>query len=221
MVSNKKDKILVDDSFKSCFINDLSQYLHVKTDNEFFYISNLISISRFLLAAICAYLLISNDLIAAIIIIIIIWISDLLDGYFARSRNEISELGKIIDPLADKFAIFVIALIMVYKEFIPLWFFIVLIVRDIVILIGGLYLRFKTKVVLQSNLTGKVAAFIIGFTILMFLLKKIEYIAFSSYHNEFTELFLPLCVFVSLVVIVFSIISYLNRFLKLLKKSTN
>jgi CDP-diacylglycerol--glycerol-3-phosphate 3-phosphatidyltransferase len=156
-----------------------------------------------------------------VILIILIWISDLLDGYYARRRNEISELGKILDPLADKTAVFVIALIMVYKGFIPLWFFIVVASRDFLILCGGLYLKQKSKVVLQSNLMGKAAVFVIGFTILMFLLKKTDYMAVSSYHSEFTELFLSLCVFVSLVVIVFSIISYTNRFLKLFKKSTN
>lgn len=188
---------------------------------EFFLISNLISASRFLLTAVCAYLLITNSLIAAAVLVLIIWISDMLDGYMARSRNEITELGKIIDPIADKTAIFVISLVMVFKEFIPLWFFIIIIARDIIILTGGLFLKTRTKVVLQSNFIGKVAAFTIGFTILMFLLKKIEYIAFSSYHNEFTELFTTVCVFVSLVVIVFSIISYFNRFLKLINKSTN
>jgi CDP-diacylglycerol--glycerol-3-phosphate 3-phosphatidyltransferase len=170
---------------------------------------------------VCAYLLIIDSLVASSIFIIIIWISDLLDGYLARKRNEISELGKILDPLADKFAVIIISLIMVFKEFIPIWFFLVIVIRDILIICGGIYLKIKTHVVLQSNQVGKAAVFFIGLTILMFLLKKIEYIVFSSYHNEFTELLLSILVFVSLVVTVFSIISYLNRFVNILKKSTN
>lgn len=193
----------------------------MRPGNEFFYISNLLSMSRFILTAICAYLLITNYLLASAAVMVLMWITDMLDGYYARSRNEISELGKLIDPIADKSAIIVLALIMVYKGFIPLWFFLVVLIRDLLILGGGLYLKAKTKVVIQSNLAGKTAAFVIGFTILMFLLEKIEHIAFLSYLNEFTELFISVCVFVSLVVIVFSIISYFNRFLKVINKSTN
>ena len=188
---------------------------------EFFYISNLISISRFFLTAVCAYFLLTWKYDFAVIMIIVIWVSDLLDGFIARIRNEITELGKIIDPLADKTAISIISLILVFQGVIPLWFFIVIVLRDLLILSGGLFLKSKIGKVPQSNLIGKITVFIIGLTILIFLLKKIRYIAFLAYHNEFTELLLSLMILLSLVLIVFSIISYLNRFLKLIKPSTN
>lgn len=179
-------------------------------NREFFYISNIISASRFLLTGVCAYFLIEEMYIAGSIMIIVIWLSDLLDGYAARSRNEISELGKLIDPLADKTAIIVISLIMVIKGFIPLWFVGVILLRDIMILSGGLYLKSKKHIILQSNRIGKFAVFTIGLTLLVFLVSRQN---LFSYPNEFTELLLPVLVFLSLVMIVFSIVSYFKRFL--------
>jgi CDP-diacylglycerol--glycerol-3-phosphate 3-phosphatidyltransferase len=144
------------------------------------------------------------------IVIIIIWISDLLDGYLARQRNEISELGKIIDPVADKTAIISISIVMILKGLIPVWFFIIVVLRDVLILSGGLYLKASKNIVLQSNWIGKVTVFMIGFTILIYLFSNIN--IFLSYHNEFTELLLFILLLLSLVMIVFSIISYLKRF---------
>ena len=183
---------------------------------EFFYISNLISLSRFLLTAICVIFLINNNFVIAGLFIVIIWISDLLDGFIARSRNEISELGKIIDPVADKAAIISISLVMVFKGLIPMWFVIVIVLRDLLIISGGLWLKNKKNIVLQSNQIGKLTVFIIGFTILFFLVKQIN--TFFSYHNEFTELFTIVLLLLSLVMIVFSTISYFNRFYKAINR---
>jgi len=188
---------------------------------EFFYISNILSSSRFILTAICAFFLFNNNFLVSSIILIVIWLSDLLDGYFARKRKEISELGKIIDPVADKFAIFTISLILVLKSLIPLWFFLVVILRDILIISGGLYLRYKKNIVLQSNWAGKITVFIIGLTFLFYFLINIKNFEYFSYHNEFTELLLSILTLLSLVVIVFSIISYFNKFLNIIKQSTN
>ncbi|MBE2227920.1 MAG: CDP-alcohol phosphatidyltransferase family protein, partial [Ignavibacteria bacterium] len=117
---------------------------------EYLYISNLISMSRFALLAVCAYFLVNDNYLMTCVFIFIIWVSDLLDGYFARSRNEISELGKIIDPLADKLTVITLVVILMFKGIIPLWFLIITVLRDAVILAGGLYLSSKKNIVLQS-----------------------------------------------------------------------
>src|SRR4030095_2658915 len=185
-------------------------------NKEFFYISNLISLSRFILTALCLIFLINNEFITAGTLIILIWISDLLDGYWARTRNEISELGKMIDPIADKTAIISISMVMVYKGLLPAWFFFIIVFRDLLIVIAGLFLKVKRKIVLQSNTIGKLTAFFTGFTVLVFLIFNAK--IFFSYHSEFTELFLIILLLLSLVMIVFSTISYLNRFSKALNR---
>lgn len=185
---------------------------------EFFYISNLISMSRFLLLGITIYFLLNDNYLITCVLIVLIWFSDLLDGYFARSRNEISELGKIIDPLADKATVISIVLILLFKGIIPLWYVIITILRDAVILSGGLYLSSKKNIVLQSNWLGKLAVFAIGATIFSAIFangaKFGEFGSFFSYHSEITELLYTILLFSSVVVAIISLVSYFNRFIE-------
>ena len=97
-----------------------------------------------------------------------------------------------------------------------MWFVIVIVLSDLLIISGGLWLKNKKNIVLQSNQIGKLTVFIIGFTILFFLVKQIN--TFFSYHNEFTELFTIVLLLLSLVMIVFSTISYFNRFYKAINR---
>jgi len=105
-----------------------------------------------------------------LIIAALMGISDYADGYFARKLNQITESGKILDPLADKIAVAasVIGLVL-YRDF-PLWALILLIARDIIILIAGIFVMRKTGVVPSSNLLGKwtVTAFFVLIIIYLF-----------------------------------------------------
>src|SRR5699024_7866798 len=79
--------------------------------------SNLISFSRILVALPIVYLHYTNDQQVTITLTILIFygiISDFLDGMVARWTNQISELGKVLDPVADKFCAFILFLYAVY-----------------------------------------------------------------------------------------------------------
>jgi cardiolipin synthase len=193
----------------------------VNVKKEIFYISNLISLSRFLLLAVTVYFLLGHNYPLTCLFIALIWISDLLDGYFARSRDEITEFGIIVDPLADKISIVVIILILTFQEIIPLWFVIITVSRDALIIAGGLYLNTKKNTVLQSNWMGKMAVFTIGLTLFMSIFsagaKQGQFGEYFSYHNEITELLLALMLFLSIVMILLSLLSYSKRFIEIIK----
>lgn len=139
--------------------------------NKFWTISNLISLSRMLLSVPFAIALWKNYVVWALVIMLIAHLSDLLDGYIARKRNEISEFGKIIDPLADKVFIAVAVFVLILMNQIPLWYAVAIIARDIIILGGGLYAKSRLNYVIPSNMVGKVAVIIIGISILAIILK--------------------------------------------------
>lgn len=97
---------------------------------------------------------------------------DFLDGYLARKLAQETELGKILDPLADKLMVFFIVLALIIKSDFPLWLGIIIFGRDIVILAASLVLmkRKKDKKVAPSILVGKVAFAALAALIMVYIL---------------------------------------------------
>lgn len=120
--------------------------------------SNLISFSRVFVAFPIIYLHYINDQQPTWTIGVLVFygvISDYLDGYIARKTNSISEWGKILDPLADKVSAAVLLIYAVWAGLIPLWFLIIEIIRDLVILSGSLYIQQKHSKVAMAVMSGK------------------------------------------------------------------
>ena len=101
---------------------------------------------------------------------IIATITDILDGYLARKLNQITEFGKIIDPLADKVLIVFVVLNLFLLGEIPDYYFYMILVRDVLILTGGLIVSKKLGKVLPSDYIGKATVLSIAFVLLMILL---------------------------------------------------
>ncbi len=136
-------------------------------------LSNWLSFIR-LLMALPFWLLLDNlnDNIAAILFLIVAGsATDFLDGYFARKYNQVTEFGKIIDPLADKIVIGVIVIKLYLLSLIPDYYFYLIIGRDVLIFLGGIIVSKKLGRVLPSNMLGKITVTIIGFVILFVILK--------------------------------------------------
>jgi len=133
-------------------------------------VSNILSSSRIVLLAPLAYCLFSefehNRLWAAAILLGGA-LTDFLDGYFARHFHEVSEVGKIIDPLADKVAVGAIMMFLVILGDIPIWYLALALVRDVLIIAGGLYIRKKKSIIAQSNMPGKLAVSFIALFLLL------------------------------------------------------
>ena len=173
---------------------------------KIFNISNSLSFFRLLLSVPLIFFLMNDDVFAVLILFILAYISDLLDGFFARKLNQITEIGKIIDPLADKIFVSVLVIILMIKGYIPFWFFIIVLLRDILILLGGLYISSKQKKVPASNIYGKITVFIIGLTLLL------------SYLKIFSSSIILYCYILASIGIVISFTVYFKNFILIIKK---
>ena len=119
-------------------------------------LANFISFSRIILSIPLLLLLDENKLLFAFVIILLIVISDFLDGYVARKADEITNFGKLIDPVADKICMMIVAIYLIITFKLPfLIFFVILAFRDTFLIIIGIYLVFYQEEVFQSNLSGK------------------------------------------------------------------
>jgi cardiolipin synthase (CMP-forming) len=102
--------------------------------------------------------------IAALTLFLLIALTDALDGHLARRRGEITRLGSILDPIADK-ALMLSGLILLTKPTIldfepriPLWFTGLVISRDVFLVAGALLIRyFAREVHIKPHITGKIA----------------------------------------------------------------
>ena len=144
------------------------------TSKEIFTFSNFLSFSRLLLAVPLWILLddIHSGSTRMIILVLCLFgaLTDVLDGYFARRNNQVTEVGKIIDPVADKIGIAVVMVKLMMIGEIPLYFFIMVVGRDLLILIGGIIVSGKLGRVLPSNVLGKITVISISIVIVLVLL---------------------------------------------------
>ena len=137
--------------------------------------SNYLSLLRLFLAIPFYFLLehIHEDYSYRLIILTLMlfgMFTDLADGWIARKYNEITEMGKIIDPLADKVAIGVIVIKLYLIGELPSFYFWVIILRDVIIFIGGIWVSKQIGKVLPSNLLGKITVLTIGFFLIALIL---------------------------------------------------
>lgn len=108
-------------------------------------IPNLLSFIRIILIPFFGYYLLHDKLLVAAVIIAISGLTDLFDGKIARRFNQVSNLGKILDPIADKLTIITIAIILFIKfrqaddSMIRAfsWVFLIFLLKDAVMVIGG------------------------------------------------------------------------------------
>ncbi len=182
-------------------------------NQNIFTISNLISFVR-LLAVIPLIILLSqidkgyNIRIYLILLLVLIVISDNLDGYLARKFNQITELGKILDPLSDKIIIFFVALFMFFYSEIPASFFILILFKDLYIICGGIYIFKKTTIVPSSNIVGKIAAFTVG-----------AFLTWNILDTQKNSFFYYSFYYISIFMIIASICAYSYHGIKTIKRS--
>ncbi len=131
--------------------------------------------------------------------------TDALDGYFARLLHQESELGKVIDPLADKIGVGIVVVLLLFFGDISLWFALLILSRDVLIFLGGLYLRKRTGIILPSNMPGK---FAVSFVALTLVLSMVHYRIFS--------LLREISLLISTVLLLISFIIYIRRFMHVL-----
>lgn len=130
-------------------------------------IPNLLSVVRIALIPVFAVLFNNGDYLWAVIVLAISGLTDFFDGKIARKFNQISALGKLLDPIADKLSQITIA-IMFYLTFRGgsdetvktfSWIFLVFIIKEAVMVVGGaIMIAFGLKPV-AAEMPGKIATF--------------------------------------------------------------
>jgi CDP-diacylglycerol--glycerol-3-phosphate 3-phosphatidyltransferase len=149
---------------------------------HFFFLSNLLSLLRIVLIFPIVYLLkintpTGNAWLVGLAVVLIS--SDFFDGLLARKLNQVTELGKLLDPLCDKvsMAAILVALIL-FRQF-PLSLVILLIYRDLIILIAGTLISRRQKIP-ESRWWGKVNTTVVSMAGFFFII-NVQNVAFMVF----------------------------------------
>lgn len=186
--------------------------IHI-SPRDFLYISNLISTFRLMIVPLLFWLIYQKDYKLAVVIGGIAVLSDVLDGFFARLLNQHSELGYILDPIADKFAIGagIFALILSNSKLgFPVWAFVAIVFRDIAIVAGNVILAWKAKMITRSNWWGKCTSFFLSITVILYLISSMDF----PLPNQI-EFY---CLCIALVFVCISFVSYSWHMLRALNR---
>lgn len=122
-------------------------------------IPNMLSIFRILLIPFFIWQMIIGNTFNAGIILVISGLTDFLDGNLARKFGWVTDLGKILDPIADKLTQTAISIVLIYALRKYWYFFMIMILKDLIILIFGGYLMNKGVKLEGAKWFGKVSTF--------------------------------------------------------------
>ena len=146
----------------------------------FIFIPNLLSIMRISLVYPILNNIYLNNFQLSIVFFIVAAITDALDGFLARKMNWQTDLGAILDPIADKLLLSGTIFILWLTEFIPFYIFIIFIGRDIVILLGAaVQMTLNELDTPMPNLLGKLTTSLQIIYIAVVFLKEIFNLEFA------------------------------------------
>lgn len=183
-------------------------------------IPNLLSFLRIALIPVFVVLFVKDYVIAAIVVIIFAEFTDLLDGKIARKFNQVSALGKLLDPIADKLSQMAIVIVLIFKYWDNAikYLFMFFILKEVVMLIGGAILLSKGLRPVAAEMWGKVATTVFC-VVMIFVLAFGE----NGMLCEFVGFVLPnvvtwILVSISAVCTLLSLVCYIPGFVKQIKE---
>lgn len=187
-------------------------------------IPNLISVIRILLIPVIAVLYYNNYIWWAVFVIFISGVSDAVDGKIARKFNQVSALGKMLDPVADKLTIFALAIVLFLKfkeaqsESMQAfaWVFLLFIIKDVIMILGaGILIALGTRPV-AAEIWGKLATFAFYAVMVVIIGFGPEIGAISAYYPQYTipEPLMFVLVIIAVILTFLAFFSYLPGAIK-------
>ncbi|MEW8993487.1 CDP-diacylglycerol--glycerol-3-phosphate 3-phosphatidyltransferase [Clostridium sp.] len=166
-------------------------------------LANKLTVLRMILVPIfliCAMVDTTTANIIALSIFIVASVTDKLDGYIARSRNQITNFGKFMDPLADKLLVTCALILLVEKGIVAAWVVVVIIAREFIV--SGLRtLAASQGVVIAASNWGKLKTVIQMIAIIMGLLSLV-------YNPEWLNITTQVTIYLAAVITIISGVDY-------------
>lgn len=129
--------------------------------DELLTIPNLLTLARLALIPVFLGFLITGQDVLALITLVVGAVTDFLDGFLARRLHQVTRLGKLLDPVADRLTILSATIGLTYRGFLPLWLLLVVVARDVGMLGLGVVLARHEVAPPPVSWVGKGATFLL------------------------------------------------------------
>ncbi|NLM44674.1 MAG: CDP-diacylglycerol--glycerol-3-phosphate 3-phosphatidyltransferase [Clostridiales bacterium] len=179
-------------------------------------IANKITVIRIILIPIFMFFMLTDityNMEVALIIFLIASLTDKLDGYYARKYNLITDLGKFLDPLADKLLVTAAFLIFIELGRIRAWIVFVILAREFAVT-GLRGIAANRNIVIAASYYGKLKTVIQIVTLVILFLEN----------YPFTLINLPMdiiLIYITLFITIASGIDYFIKYFKAIEKNNN
>ena len=160
-------------------------------------IPNILTLLRFLLVPVFGYFFLKENYLIAVAVFLTASFTDILDGYIARKYGMVTSWGKLADPLADKMMQISALVLLTIRDRIPALILGIFAVKEFLMIIGGIFLLKKENFVASSSWYGKLATVIFQFAVIMLLID-------APYAQVY--------IFAALAAALFAFAMYLKRF---------
>jgi len=147
--------------------------------------ANLATFARIILSVFLCHMILINQInLIVILLFLIAFGSDWLDGFLARKIKKVTDFGKIFDPIADKILVFSVLICFLKINLISAWLVIILLTREFLMSSARILLS-KYRIIYSANIYGKLKTVLQFFAVFMliFSLQK-----FDFYNNIFYNL---------------------------------
>lgn len=146
------------------------KFRHAFQFREFLYPSNLLTIARLLMLPLSLHFMRNPaDKWRALGLLGVAMLTDVVDGPIARMRHEVSPLGKVLDPIADKLMIDATALTLMRTRDFPWWASALLFARDIAIILGGAIIYRRRSLIAVAEPAGKATTLAMTIAMLLYI----------------------------------------------------
>lgn len=167
-------------------LRDDVDYVELHT---FWTVPNLITLLRFLLIPVFVVLVATSHPMWAFITLAVVFSTDWVDGYVARRFNQISSVGKWLDPLADRLTLIIVSVTFVLFHVAPAWFVWAIVVPDLALVLNSVIL-FRGSPELPVTRLGKIRTAVLMVSAPLLLLAEVDFAAAEPLHTVCTWLLL-------------------------------
>lgn len=141
-----------------------------RVSNRVLTLPNVLSFFRLALVPVFIAFIIRGQDALALVTLVVSSLTDFLDGFLARALNQVSRLGQLLDPAADRLYIFAALIGLAVRELIPWWLVATIVARDVMLAVLGIVLANHGYGPLPVHRLGKAATFALFFALPILML---------------------------------------------------